>query len=85
MTKSNEITAIPDLLDKLELSGCIVTIDAMGCQTKIAETILEKGADYVLALKANQGLLYEDVALLFDDLAQSGFTAYPYDHAKIGR
>ena len=80
--KSNEITAIPDLLDKLDLSGCIVTIDAMGCQTKIAETILDKGADYLLALKGNHELLYEDVALLFDDLAESGFTAYPYDHAK---
>lgn len=80
--KSNEITAIPDLLNKLELSGCIVTIDAMGCQTKIAETIVEKGADYLLALKENHSLLYEDVALLFDDLAEGGFTAYPYDHAK---
>lgn len=83
--KSNEITAIPDLLDKLELSGCIVTIDAMGCQTKIAETIIQKDADYVLALKENHALLYEDVALLFDDfddLAESGFSAYPYDHAK---
>lgn len=81
--KSNEITAIPDLLEKLEIRGCIVTIDAMGCQTKIAETIIEKGADYLLALKENHALLYEDVALLFDDLAESGFTAYPYDHAKM--
>jgi predicted transposase YbfD/YdcC len=78
--KSNEITAIPDLLEKLEISGCIVTIDAMGCQTKIAETIIAKGADYLLALKGNHELLYEDVALLFDDLAASGFTAYPHDH-----
>ena len=80
--KSNEITAIPDLLEKLEISGCVVTIDAMGCQTKIAKTIIDKQADYLLALKENHGLLYEDVALLFDDLAQSGFTAYLYEHDK---
>jgi predicted transposase YbfD/YdcC len=80
--KSNEITAIPDLLDKLEISGCIVTLDAMGCQTKIAETIVDKGADYVLALKENHGQLYEDVTFLFDDLAQSGFTVFPHEHAK---
>jgi|tagenome__1003787_1003787.scaffolds.fasta_scaffold20622902_1 predicted transposase YbfD/YdcC len=80
--KSNEITAIPELLQKLEISGCIVTIDAMGCQTKIAETIVAKEADYVLALKENHGLLYEDVAFLFDDLEQSGFKAFPFDKAK---
>ena len=60
--KSNEITAIPKLLEVLELSGCIVTIDAMGTQTKIAKKIREKGADYILALKTNQTALYEDVA-----------------------
>lgn len=80
--KSNEITAIPTLLDVLDLAGCIVTIDAMGCQTEIAQAIVDKDADYLLALKANQGTLHEDVALLFDDLAQSNFTAYAYDHAK---
>ncbi len=63
--KSNEITAIPVLLKLLELTGCIVTIDAMGCQTAIAAAIHEAGADYVLALKGNQGTLYEDVALMF--------------------
>ena len=52
--KSNEITAIPKLLKLLELNGCIVSIDAMGCQTKIARQIRNQGADYVLALKANQ-------------------------------
>jgi hypothetical protein len=52
--KSNEITAIPVLLKLLELCGCIVTIDAMGCQREIAEQIREQGADYVLAVKANQ-------------------------------
>ena len=53
--KSNEITAIPQLLEALEVSGCIVTIDAMGCQTDIAEQIMDRQADYVLALKENQG------------------------------
>lgn len=64
--KSNEITAIPALLQVLDVSGCIVTIDAMGCQTAIAEQIVEQGGDYVLALKGNQGKLYEAVAQLFE-------------------
>ena len=55
--KSNEITAIPELLQALALSGCIVTIDAMGCQTEIVQTIIEQGADYVLALKGNLPIL----------------------------
>ncbi|HCG6981481.1 TPA: ISAs1 family transposase [Vibrio parahaemolyticus] len=55
--KSNEITAIPKLLDLLNVSGCLVTIDAMGCQKKIAQKILEKNADYLLAVKGNQGRL----------------------------
>jgi predicted transposase YbfD/YdcC len=57
--KSNEITAIPKLLDLLALKGCIVTIDAMGCQKDIASRIIEEGADYLLALKGNQGNLLE--------------------------
>ena len=57
--KSNEITAIPELLKLLELKGCIVTIDAMGCQKNIAAAIIEQGADYILALKGNQGNLLE--------------------------
>jgi len=64
--KSNEIPAIPILLDMLEVSGCIVTIDAMGCQTDIATKIVEKGADYVLSVKGNQGNLYEDLVAYFD-------------------
>lgn len=80
--KSNEISAIPELLQVLEIAGCIVTIDAMGCQTEIAKTIIEKDADYLLALKENQGNLYADVDLLFTDLAQSHDTAYPHDFAK---
>ncbi len=66
--KSNEITAIPKLLDLLDISGCIVTIDAMGTQTEIAQKIADEDADYVLALKKNQPHLYEDVQFLFDDL-----------------
>lgn len=64
--KSNEITAIPELLEVLELKGCIVTIDAMGCQTNIANTIVKKKADYVLALKGNQGNLHEEVKTFFE-------------------
>jgi predicted transposase YbfD/YdcC len=61
--KSNEITAIPLLLERLELTGAIVTID-MGTQTAIAETIVRRGGDYLLALKANRPVTYDDVALL---------------------
>lgn len=59
--KSNEITAIPELLRMLDVSGCIVTIDAMGCQKKIAQSIRDKKADYVLSVKENQGKLYQDI------------------------
>ena len=65
--KSNEITAIPWLLDQLTLSGAIVTLDAMGTQSKIAEAIRAKEADYVLALKGNQSALHNDVADFFRD------------------
>ena len=63
--KSNEITAIPELLKILAISGCIVTIDAIGTQTQIAQTIVEAEADYVLSVKENQGHLFEDVSVLF--------------------
>ncbi len=63
--KSNEITAIPELLDLLALKGCIVTMDAMGCQRAIAQKIIEQGADYVLALKGNQPTLEQAVARFF--------------------
>ena len=79
--KSNEITAIPELLRALDLKGCIVTIDAMGCQTAIADLIVEGEADYLLSLKGNQSHLHEDVVLLFDDLVASNFTAYAFDRA----
>lgn len=80
--KSNEITAIPELLRALDISGCIITTDAMGCQKEIASLIVEGGGDYVLALKENHGQLYEDVALLFDDLEASCFKAYGFDEEK---
>ena len=79
--KSNEITAIPQLLPMLELKGCIVTIDAMGCQKEIAQGILDRGAGYVLALKENQGQLYEDVRDLFQGAAEFGFGGVPHDYA----
>lgn len=66
--KSNEITAIPKLLDILEINGCIVTIDAMGTQKDIAEKITSKKADYILTLKENQKNLYKDVKLYLDDI-----------------
>lgn len=67
--KSNEITAIPALLERLELTGALVTIDAMGCQTKIARAIRDKGADYLLALKDNWPALTAEVARFFADPA----------------
>ncbi len=66
--KSNEITAIPQLLDLIDVSGATVTIDAMGCQTDIAKKITDKKADYCLALKGNQSSLHEDVKLYFEKL-----------------
>jgi len=72
--KSNEITAIPALLEMLDLHGCIVTIDAMGCQKEIARRIVEQGGEYVLALKANQDTLYEDVVEFFTDARTRKFT-----------
>ena len=80
--KSKEMTAIPPLLTALDLTDCIVTIDAVGCQKDIAEQILAADADYILALKENQGRLYEDVELLFADLADSEFSAYAFDSAQ---
>jgi predicted transposase YbfD/YdcC len=71
--KSNEIIAIPKLLDRLAIEGAIVTIDAMGCQRDIAQKIIGKKADYVLALKGNQGTLREDVELFAAEQKASGF------------
>jgi predicted transposase YbfD/YdcC len=71
--KSNEITAIPKLLQMLEISGCLVTIDAMGCQTEIARQIVAGGADYVLAVKGNQPTLHQGIEKFFDDSLEDNF------------
>ena len=80
--KSNEITAIPQLLDLLDLQGCIVTIDAMGCQREIAQQIVDGGADYVLAVKENQGQLHEGIRDLFEGAEALGFDGVPYDYSQ---
>ena len=78
--KSNEITAIPELLKLLEIQGCIVTIDAMGCQKAIAKNIIEAGADYVLGLKTNHRHLCLSVASWFDKSLANGFVNQAYSH-----
>jgi predicted transposase YbfD/YdcC len=80
--KSNEITAIPQLLELLELQGCIVTIDAMGTQTAIAERIIEKEADYLLALKGNQGTSHKDVQLYFEDAERREYADAEFAYHK---
>ena len=77
--KSNEITAIPRLLRLLEVKDCIVTIDAMGTQTAIAQLIVQQEGDYILALKNNQGNLFEDVQQIFAQAQASGFTGIEHD------
>lgn len=89
--KSNEIVAIPKLLDMMALEGAVVTIDAMGCQRKIAAKIIDKKADYVLALKGNQGTLHDDVTLFvneqkandFKDTETSRYQTVNSDHGRI--
>lgn len=76
--KSNEITAIPELLDRLELKDAVVTIDAAGCQTNIAEQIVKGGGHYVLALKGNQGTLHRAIERYFDALVQNDFVGVAY-------
>jgi predicted transposase YbfD/YdcC len=71
--KSNEIVAIPRLLDMMSIEGAVVTIDAMGCQRDIAQKIIDKKADYILALKGNQGSLREDVELFVTEQKANGF------------
>lgn len=77
--KSNEITAIPELLDVLELKGCIVSIDAMGCQHAIASKIITKKADYILALKGNQWLLHKSVEVFFTTAVNNNFKNIEHD------
>jgi predicted transposase YbfD/YdcC len=84
--KSNEITAVPKLLEMLTLKGAIVTTDALNCQRTIAQQIVEQKGDYALALKGNQGTLYDDVVLLLDDADAKAVTAGPVvegDHGRI--
>jgi predicted transposase YbfD/YdcC len=76
---ANEMPAIPALLRLLALDGCVVTVDAIGCQTAIATQIAGQGADYVLALKANQPTLHEAVAVLFAEGRRTGFVAGHHD------
>jgi predicted transposase YbfD/YdcC len=78
--KSNEITAIPELLDALVLNGCIITLDAMGCQKAIVEKIVERGGDYVISLKGNQGNLHDDVKLFLETEIKKGFAKTPHDY-----
>jgi predicted transposase YbfD/YdcC len=80
--KSNEITAIPELLGLLDVNGCIITIDAMGCQTKIAEQIIDQEADYVLTVKENQGQLHEDISLFFQLAHQNDFQRVDHNYDR---
>lgn len=81
--KSNEITAIPELLDALLLRGCIITLDAMGCQRDIVKKIVEKKGDYVISLKGNQGALHGDVRLFLETEQASNFRSTPHDYYEI--
>jgi len=83
--KSNEITAVPKLLRLLALKGTIVTADALNCQRAIAEQIVEQKGDYALALKGNQGTLFDDVVLLLDDAELKSSTSTPLVEADHGR
>jgi predicted transposase YbfD/YdcC len=80
--KSNEITAIPELIRALKLKGCIVTIDAMGCQTKIAAEITNAKADYVFGLKGNQSTLHDEVKTFFEECLAGNFSEAPHDYLE---
>ena len=80
--KSNEIRAIPELLKILNLEGCIVTIDAMGCQREIVEEIIERVADYVISLKGNQGNLHTEIKDYLDWAERIGFKEISYDYCE---
>jgi predicted transposase YbfD/YdcC len=83
--KSNEITAIPLLLERLALDGALVTIDAIGAQTGIAETILKRGGDYLLALKANRPATFKDVEAFFGDPPPGSIETYTTTDGEHGR
>jgi len=80
--KSNEITAVPELLRLLELAGCLVTVDALNCQKNIAKEISEAAADYVLALKGNHSVAYEEVKTFLADARQRGFAGVAHAHLQ---
>jgi len=80
--KSNEIPAIPRLLELLDVTGCLVTIDAIGTQTEIAKMIVERGGDYLLPVKENQGQLYEDLEKLFSIEEREGFITPGYTYTR---
>lgn len=80
--KSNEITAIPPLLQMLDVAGALVTIDAMGCQKEIASAIIEQEADYLLAVKENQPRLYEDIEQFFHAALDGDFVGVTHDYAE---
>jgi predicted transposase YbfD/YdcC len=80
--KSNEITAIPELLKILDLDGCIVTIDAIGCQRETVAQIVEKRADYVISLKGNQGTLHKESKDYLDWAQRTGFREIKYDYCS---
>lgn len=77
--KSNEIKAIPELLKVIDVEGCVVTIDAMGCQKEIAKQIVAQRGDYVLSLKGNQGNLHKEVELLFEKAKEDHYKDLPHD------
>jgi len=83
--KSNEITAIPKLLSRLDIAGAVITIDAMGCQKKIADQIVQQNGDYVLSLKGNHGILHEDVTTYFTSALSPEVAAQTIDggHGRI--
>lgn len=78
--KSNEITAIPELLDALLIKGCIITVDAMGCQKNIVKKIINKGGDYVISLKGNQGDLHDNVRLFLETEKENAFKKTKHDY-----
>jgi len=78
--KSNEITALPALLKLLDVQGCVVTMDAMGCQKQLAGQIVEQKGDYVLCLKGNQGSLHEETRYFFEEAKAMKFHDVPYDY-----
>ncbi len=87
--KSNEITSIPKLLELLSIEGAVITIDAMGCQKKIAKKIMEKEADYVLAVKDNQSTLLDEITKFFNrhkalDYKERGYNFKQYEEADKG-